>query len=624
MKLSAGKKNLLIRAAIYHAVMLAVFGLFAFFTGGIPQWLSGASLVRGLAVLVKGLFFSCMVTFLVLGFGAFALFCTFTRLRYSGALVGEVKKICAYLLGRGKWWRVKGEVYHSDLVSQERTVLTVSPSAFYRHVHVIGGSGSGKTVSVLQNLAVQHILRGGGLIVLDGKTDYDTIKLLYWAAVKAGRRHEFHLFDLAAPELSETYNPLIYGNSGEIAEKVLSTFDFSDVFYEQRQRMAMYTTVKAIVEIKRLMGRPFNFRDLLWILYYLPYSLDFLYELLKDVKTKEAAEARDQLKMLRREPTRTLFEQTAGIRSQMYRYSYALPDPLMINSYSPSIDLKRAILNSEIVYFSLNSMTYQQMAYCTARLVLQDVQSIAGELQYRRPNSSLPFLIFMDEAGEYLYEEFETFLKQSRSAGFGCVIMHQAVGDLLKRYGDFRSQVESNTELKVILRVNDPETRDHISKSLGRITSRRKIEGKSYGHLLEGVEGVLGRTQEREIEEDVPFLRPETIAALKTGQGIVISGHQMFRVKFNYFPDLLEEVQKLELPRVRRRWADELFSGLCIDVKLKQYLIEKRIPLDRPFPDELPEQRGRLSSKRKEESSKLTGAGVGSIRRSSSALESLD
>ncbi len=602
-RLSAGRKNLLIRMAIYHVMMAISFILFAAFTGGVPAWLSGASLVKGFLALLKGIFFSTTLSLLALGLVLAAAFYFYSKYRWSGVLVGTSQKTHAYLLGRGKWWRVKGEIYHSDLVSQEKAVLVVSPNVFFKHVHVIGGSGSGKTVSVLQNLAVQHILRGGGLVVIDGKTDYDTIKLLYWAAIKAGRRHQFHLFDLATPEISETYNPLIYGNSNEIAEKVLSTFDFSDVFYEQRQRMAMYTTVKAIVEIKRLMGRPFNFRDLLWILYYLPYSLDFLYELLKDVKTKEAAEARDQLKMLRQEPTKLLFEQTAGIRSQMYRYSYTLPDPLMINSYAPSIDLKRAILNNEIVYFSLNSMTYQQTAYCTARLVLQDIQSIAGQLQYNRPNSHLPFLIFMDEAGEYLYEEFETFLKQSRSAGFGCIIMHQAVGDLLKKHADFRSQVESNTEFKVILRVNDPETREHISKSLGRITSRRKIEGKSYGHLLEGIEGVLGRTQEREIEEDVPFLRPETIAALSVGQGIVIHGPQMFRINFNYFPDLLKEVQALELPRIRRRWADEAFSGLLIDVKLKQYLLEKHGRFDRPFLDEIPEQQFKTLQKRKREDS---------------------
>ena len=373
-------------------------------SGGIPVWILEIRLARiaeGLGPLA-GRIAPALATAALL-FTAFR-WVQGTRTAVIGDGPAEI-----YSLGTGTQYAFKGEIYHSKDLRKRNSRVAVSADVLYRHVHCIGGSGSGKTVSVLQNLAVQHILKGGGLVVIDGKTDYDTVRLLAWAAEKAGRQREFHLFDLADERISETYNPLIHGSPSEIAEKILSTFDFSDVFYEQRQRMAMYAFIDAIVGVREITRKPFNFRDILWILYYIPHSLRYLRELLSEIP--EARDAREQLRMLEIEPLKALMEQTAGVRSLMHRYSYALPSPVRINSYAPDIDMEAIIRNHEIAYFSLNSMTYQKTAYCTARLVLQDIQAVAGKFQYEIKSSKLPFLIFMDEAGEYLYDSFETFLK---------------------------------------------------------------------------------------------------------------------------------------------------------------------------------------------------------------------
>lgn len=582
--MTAGRRNLLLRLSVFGGFHLLVFLGLVFLSGGIPKWLGGSALYGYLKAVVSTEMGSFVVGIVL---PCALLLYLAVKVPPLGWSVTAGTSPEGLYLGHGRWWMFKGDVYHSENLKTKEVKLVVGDDVLCRHMHVLGGSGSGKTVSVLQNLALQHIERGGGMIVLDAKTDYDTIRLLYLAAVKAGRQHEFHLFDLADPLISESYNPLMHGEPHEIAEKVLSTFDFSDVFYEQRQRMTMHSTIKAIVEVQKLLGKPFNFRDLLWVLYFIPHSLDFLFELLKDVPGREAADTREQLEMLKKEPVKNLVEHIAGVKSQLHRYSYGLPDPFKINSYKPQIDLKRIIERGEIAYFSLNSMTYQQIAYCTARLVLQDVQSIAGRLQYGERRSKLPFIIFMDEAGEYLYEEFETFLKQSRSAGFACIIMHQAAGDLRKRV-DFRSQVESNTEMKVILRVNDPETRESFSRTLGTMIAKRKIVGRSYGHFLEGVEAVLPRSQEREIEEEIPLLRPESLAALQTGAGYVVWGMNIFRVKFPYHRKLLAQAKKVKLPYVGPSSSVEAHGGMRIDLQLKAYLRRKGIKEEKPFPDELP------------------------------------
>ena len=580
MRLSAGQRNLLLRLLLATGTFCATFCLFALLSGGIPVWILEIRLARiaeGLGPLA-GRIAPALATAALL-FTAFR-WVQGTRTAVIGDGPAEI-----YSLGTGTQYAFKGEIYHSKDLRKRNSRVAVSADVLYRHLHCIGGSGSGKTVSVLQNLAVQHILKGGGLVVIDGKTDYDTVRLLAWAAEKAGRQREFHLFDLADERISETYNPLIHGSPSEIAEKILSTFDFSDVFYEQRQRMAMYAFIDAIVGVREITRKPFNFRDILWILYYIPHSLRYLRELLSEIP--EARDAREQLRMLEIEPLKALMEQTAGVRSLMHRYSYALPSPVRINSYAPDIDMEAIIRNHEIAYFSLNSMTYQKTAYCTARLVLQDIQAVAGKFQYEIKSSKLPFLIFMDEAGEYLYDSFETFLKQSRSAGFGCVIMHQAMGDLKKVRLDFTSQVTSNTETKAILKINDPSTREWISKALGKMIVKRRLDGKSYGHVFESVDGVIPRSQERTIETEDAVIRPEMLAALSAGTGYLAHGSDVFRVRFDYHENLLSEARRIKLGFVERRWAEETGSGMNIDRGLKRYLRENVKDLRGPLLDEM-------------------------------------
>ena len=584
MKAKTGRRNLLIRLAWANITFFGMFFAFAVFAGGVPPWLlelPWLAVPKAIGLLVWHSRYALVVD---LAAGV-----ALSLLRGGKKVIivdeGHTPRH-VYDLGQGVCLAFRGETFNEERLRRIRCRVLVDSGPLFRHLHCLGSSGSGKTVSILQNLAVQHIEKGGGLVVLDGKTDYDTVRLLALAAQRAGRIRQFHLFDLADEKISKTYNPLIHGSPSEIAEKILSTFDFSDIFYEQRQRMAMYAFVDAVVRVRDLTKKPFNFRDILWIMYYIPESLQYLKEQLKDIP--EAKDAREQLTMLQLEPIKSLKEQIAGIRSLMHRYSYTIPDPVRVNSYSPDIDMERVIRNNEIVYFSLNSMTYQETAYCMARLVLQDIQAVAGKLQYERRDVTLPFLIFMDEAGEYLYENFETFLKQSRSAGFGCIIMHQAMGDLKKPRADFTSQVRSNTEIKVVLPINDPVTRDAMSEAFGKMIVKRSVEGKSFGHVFEQVDGVIPRTQERAMEDEDFVIRPEMIDALHAGEGYVRHKTELFKVKFNYHEGFLKRARRVSLPIVQRRWTEELGSGMNISVGLKQYL-RKRGKTDVQFLDEMTE-----------------------------------
>ena len=161
MRLSVGQRNLLLRLLLATGTFCATFGLFALLSGGIPAWILEIRLARiaeGLGPLAGRIAPAVATAALLL---TALRWVQGTRTAVRGDGPAEI-----YSLGTGTQYAFKGEIYHSKDLRKRNSRVAVSADVLYRHVHCIGGSGSGKTVSVLQNLAVQHILKGGGLVVL--------------------------------------------------------------------------------------------------------------------------------------------------------------------------------------------------------------------------------------------------------------------------------------------------------------------------------------------------------------------------------------------------------------------------------------------------------------------------
>jgi type IV secretory pathway TraG/TraD family ATPase VirD4 len=159
------------------------------------------------------------------------------------------------------------------------------------------------------------------------------------------------------------------------------------------------------------------------------------------------------------------------------------------------------------------------------------------------------FSVYLDDFNDYIYPGFVSLLNKSRSANVGVVFSHQSIGDLEKVSADFKQTVLVNTNVKIILRSNDPDTAEHFAKQIGTIGSEKVTERRSRSFI--GSQNT-GEQSVRDVEEYI--IHPNVFKReLGLGQGVAIIPHAqgqiVRRIKFTPTPDFPGVV---EIPEKRK------------------------------------------------------------------------
>jgi type IV secretory pathway TraG/TraD family ATPase VirD4 len=155
----------------------------------------------------------------------------------------------------------------------------------------------------------------------------------------------------------------------------------------------------------------------------------------------------------------------------------------------------------------------------------------------------------LDDFSEYLYPGFVSILNKSRSANVGVVFAHQALGDIQTLGEPVANSILTNSNIKVFMRGNTPDSAEYFSKVIGTLTSTKFTERQKKGSL--GVEK-SGDVSAREVEEFV--VHPNTFKRdLGVGEAMMIIPHEKgartIRIKFNKTDDL----PVMELPKIKKK-----------------------------------------------------------------------
>ena len=154
------------------------------------------------------------------------------------------------------------------------------------------------------------------------------------------------------------------------------------------------------------------------------------------------------------------------------------------------------------------------------------------------------FSCILDDFQDYIYEGFVTILNKSRSANVGVMFSHQSLGDLEKVSPDFKQIVVTNTNIKVIMRSNDPDSAEQFAKIIGtkaaeKTTSRRSK--RLFGSKDTGEQSV------REVEEYV--CHPNTFkSGLGRGEGILVLPYPNGRIVKRVAFAMAEDLPTISLP----------------------------------------------------------------------------
>lgn len=410
--------------------------------------------------------------------------------------------------------------------TQNNDELFLSTAMRTRHTQVIGTTSSGKSESVILPWAIQDIQNRGGIIIIDGKADRSFLDKIYAYTVAAGRANDFRLFSLSNPNLSCTFNPLAVGSVQEVTERVFSSFQFENEYYESVQ-FRIFREMIALIKEQNVVP---TFAHLL-VLLTSKEALATWIEASRNESLKETLNAFNAL------TPREKDEKVSGLVAKISHFCADEISPLF-NSREPHLDLGQALKHGLICYFQLPTMYYQFLGASAGKLVLQCLQNAVAK-RHNEGASSVQFTsVFLDDFQDYIYEGFEALLNKSRSANIGMVFSHQALGDLDKVSPAFRNIVTTNTNIKIVMRNNDPETAEFFASSFGTTSSSKETERVSRGIFGSKKTGELSV---RAVEE---FLfHPNLIKSeLATGEAIVSIPHfervETQRVRFTPFPDL--------------------------------------------------------------------------------------
>lgn len=483
--------------------------------------------------------------------------CTFCKHYYaqhpwvSWIIVGSLLLLTILGVVTYVWNRIAKRVNEKAFLQPDKTSVYLGESPevgpvhlkqTYRmtHTQVIGTTSAGKTESVILPWAIRDIELGNGLLIIDGKSDKSFLEKFYAYTVKNNREKDFRLFSLASPNQSSAYNPLLGGTAYEICERVFSAFDIENEYY----RGVQYNVFRQMIELILGNNKVPTFA-LIKQLISNPAALQKELALCQDDNRKI------ELAAFLKDDENTRLEKISGLESNISHFCSKELSPLFnaINTANPyvrpQIQFDEALSKNHICYFQLPSMLYPKLASATGKLVLQAFQSAVSRRHVGLNGSRGFFACYLDDFQDYIYEGFGALLNKSRSANVGVVFSHQSLGDLEKVSPAFRDVVLTNTNVKCVMRSNDPNTCEYFSKSFGTKTGEKSTERAQktfFGRKKTGDGSV------REAEEFI--IHPNRIRHLGTGQGIVTIPHfggiKTLEVKFRMRPSI-EPVQLPEL-----------------------------------------------------------------------------
>lgn len=348
--------------------------------------------------------------------------------------------------------------------------LTIPFENWTRHGFIAGQSGVGKTVQLFDNVLFQQIIRGGGALAIDGKIDNDNLNLIRKIMAYAGRSDDLIVIDTGSPEMTNTYNPVLFGDPDEVASRLVSVIQESSNagqdFYRQEVTQALTILITAI----QATGKAYNLMDLAICL----MSTDALEAILEMIPEGSGAKALFMtfLKKYRRNNGELNLDSIQKAFGGMVGRLLLLGSGNfggITSSYNPDLQMYDAIMEGKVIYVALETMGKQEVSMQFGKILIGDLRSALAKIQRLPKNKrpKIPFLSLMDEAGSYMTEALGRIFEQARSAKMTMLPAVQTLQNLTAVSEQLLEFVLGNTEVNIFFRLGSDETAGMVADMIG-------------------------------------------------------------------------------------------------------------------------------------------------------------
>ncbi|MBY0379958.1 MAG: type IV secretion system DNA-binding domain-containing protein [Burkholderiales bacterium] len=453
-----------------------------------------------------------------------------TELRFRSSKIKQQDKLLMRELGIGLGYTTDNGEY-----------INVPYGVLLKHVLLLGSTGSGKT-SFMKLMLWQNVVNGGGGIFIDGKMDYNDFQGFYDLCYAIGRHNDILVVSPGNPEKSNTYNPVINGDTQEIASRIISLLpqDARADFY----RNEGFKTLVVLISAMKKLTDVFNMTDLSILMsnenaiLYLETQLKEKYP--NSVETLEFSLYLDGYRENGKLNFAKLKGNISGTASKPF--TFGLGDMANIcNDYNPEVNLLECIKNNKIVYVMLPTMNKPDASKEFGKIFLSDFRTVVGWLQQDftlRPK--IPYLVIMDEAGGYANENWDTLFQQCRSANISLIVSAQSVSNFDDVSNTFFNKIKENTLTSIFMKLQSNESKETVADLIGQQyktslslnQSRNKSDSGSTQTITSQTRSDGATTSLTQSLKRENIVNKEELSSIDTGEAIVFyDGRLVFHIK---------------------------------------------------------------------------------------------
>ncbi|GAA3713219.1 hypothetical protein GCM10022378_00140 [Salinicoccus jeotgali] len=375
-----------------------------------------------------------------------------------------------------------------------------------QHAFVSATTGGGKTV-LLMSFVEYAVMKNYPILFIDGKGSASTVNEFERINNDYGR--DVTVF---GDNYNVTYNPIKYGNSQVIVDKLRQLVETESVYYSNINDLLIQNLIMFIDD--------YGFkRDLKTFAYYLDSEKvkdvlnndyekktveveveeedddevqeddDNEFDLLDGIEEKptkqkikrtEKREVREKTERSKKfyerfftnyadskEGEEYLFIHGSSVRTEIIKITESDLGHLFEETEN-SVDLIDVSRNKKSVFVSFDGTIYEKFIEKTARFMILDINYLVSVRNKQLEDvGNDPFLAIYDEFAVYATEKIIDTVNKSREADFHCVISTQTIHDLTAIDSTFTDRILANTNTYFVGQVNEDTEVDKWTKTFG-------------------------------------------------------------------------------------------------------------------------------------------------------------
>ncbi|QTA83856.1 TraD/TraG, TraM recognition site domain-containing protein [Desulfonema limicola] len=339
------------------------------------------------------------------------------------------------------------------------------------HFFCFGSTRIGKT-KLIENMVCQDIIKGYSVVLVDPKGDIELFSKIVQTAFAAGREKDLCMISPIYPGYSAAIDPLAYYYMPEeIVSHTVSGIKSDEEFFVN---VAYETTLVIVLSLLLFQknnsehAAHINFNEIKKRCSH--SSLAKLRENLEDLDGEDAKEIKAALDKLLESPADFFSKISSSLRTVLTSLTVGSVGDIIGKARSNEFMKKLEQDESVILIIQTGSLLTRRTSHTVARVLVSMLQSFVGRRFASGKSVNPPLALYMDEFSNIAYLDIADLFNKAGGAGIWIHAFTQSVADLNAEIGpDHARKILDNTNTKLFMRVNDPETAEYISDYSGTV-----------------------------------------------------------------------------------------------------------------------------------------------------------